>query len=55
MPFYVRVYAAAARIAAACIGGETGHPRDLGCQRFEKASRKPLDRVPYTRLAVDPL
>lgn len=26
-------------------GGETGHPRDLGCQRFGKASQKPLDRV----------
>jgi hypothetical protein len=43
---------AAARVRAATKRVKEDTPRDLGCQWNERASQKPFDGVPYTRLAA---
>jgi len=47
----VRVSRAAAQCAAARVAGEVRHPARSRCRWSERASQKPFDGNPYTRLA----
>ena len=48
----LRANAAAARCAAARVAGEARHPARSRCQHeMKRASQKPFDGDPYTRLA----